>query len=432
MPSLRTRVLRGSFVTIAGYGTGQLIRFVGNIVLTRLLFPEAFGLMVLVNVVLRGLVLFSDFGLGLAVVQNPRGEEPRFYNTVWTMGIFRGILLTLIGCLLAQPAATYFGNDALVPYMRVAALEFLLSSSLSTSIHLCTRKLNLGPVVAIEILSQVVGLAVMILIAWQFRTVWALVLGGSAVGSIRLILSHSMVPGPRMKLMLDWEVVREVFHFGKWLFISTAVTFFVVSMDRLVLGRIMSEAELGVYAIAFALANMTSELLGRLANSVLLPVYSRVLESGDTRGSRSKLRKMRAFYCVGSLPLVVAMMFFGQFFIDKIYDSRWAAAGWMLQLMALGAGFSVVTSTLSPILLARGHSRQHMYWKASQLAILLGLVSLLGYHFGVAGIIWAGVLARVLDYPLIRCFLRDYDLITPELDIPMILVIAGLGALSVL
>ena len=56
--------------------------------------------MVLVNVFVLGLELFSDVGIGPAVIQNERDDES-FVNTVWTIQIFRGAALFLVACITA-------------------------------------------------------------------------------------------------------------------------------------------------------------------------------------------------------------------------------------------------------------------------------------------------------------------------------------------
>jgi O-antigen/teichoic acid export membrane protein len=99
--SLKRVALRGSAMELAGYAASQGLRLLGNLVLSRLLFPEAFGLSALVSVFLVGLQLLSDVGLEPCVVQNPRGDERRFLDTVWTIQVVRGALLALLSVVLA-------------------------------------------------------------------------------------------------------------------------------------------------------------------------------------------------------------------------------------------------------------------------------------------------------------------------------------------
>src|SRR5688572_30143338 len=91
-PGLRSQAIRGSIWTFAGYGASQVIRLASNLILARLLFPDVFGLMALVNVFIGGLAMFSDIGIGPAIIQNKRGNERTFLNTAWTIQIGRGLM----------------------------------------------------------------------------------------------------------------------------------------------------------------------------------------------------------------------------------------------------------------------------------------------------------------------------------------------------
>jgi O-antigen/teichoic acid export membrane protein len=92
--SLKLLSMRSAIWSLMGKGGSHVIRLAGNLILTRILFPEAFGLMATANIVLVMAELFSDTGVKTAIIQNPRGAEPAFLNTVWVINIVRGIILS--------------------------------------------------------------------------------------------------------------------------------------------------------------------------------------------------------------------------------------------------------------------------------------------------------------------------------------------------
>ncbi|HJV94926.1 MAG TPA: oligosaccharide flippase family protein, partial [Albitalea sp.] len=131
--TLRQRVIHAGSWAVGGHVLGQAIRLGGNLILTRLLVPEAFGLMAIVYVLMIGFALFSDLGIGANIVQNPRGEDPSFLNTAWTVQIVRGIVIWVLSLLsaVALPVAASFGwvkagtvyGDPLLPWV-IAAFSF--------------------------------------------------------------------------------------------------------------------------------------------------------------------------------------------------------------------------------------------------------------------------------------------------------------------
>ena len=142
---LAARATRSSAWTIFGHGTAQVIRLATNLILTRLLFPEAFGLMALVTVILIGLWLFSDAGVGPAIMQNRRGDEPNFLDTAWTIQTVRGGGLWLLTCALAQPAAAFYDAPMLKGLLPVAGLSLLIGGFSPTKLETANRHLAVGP-----------------------------------------------------------------------------------------------------------------------------------------------------------------------------------------------------------------------------------------------------------------------------------------------
>jgi O-antigen/teichoic acid export membrane protein len=100
---LEKQAAKGTVYIVGYFGISLALRMVSSVVLTRLLSPGYFGLMTLLTTVLVGLNLFSHIGLADSVIQSPRGDEPVFLNTTWTLQALRGIGLWVLTILLAWP-----------------------------------------------------------------------------------------------------------------------------------------------------------------------------------------------------------------------------------------------------------------------------------------------------------------------------------------
>ena len=134
-----------------GYGLSQALRFGSNLVMTRLLVPDAFALMAIATVVMIGLTMFSDLGLKPIIIQSTRGNDAKFLNTAWTVQIIRGAFLWLIAIgisfvpLLASSANLVAENsvyaDPRLPYVIVALSFSLFIGGLnSTKIFEASRR----------------------------------------------------------------------------------------------------------------------------------------------------------------------------------------------------------------------------------------------------------------------------------------------------
>ena len=96
-------VLKGVGWTVGAFGVGQLLRLVTVVAIARLLAPELFGIMAIVNSLRTGVDLLSDVGITQNIIQNKNGDDPDFYNTAWTLQLIRGPVLWLLCSAAAVP-----------------------------------------------------------------------------------------------------------------------------------------------------------------------------------------------------------------------------------------------------------------------------------------------------------------------------------------
>src|SRR6267378_3832605 len=99
--SLRARVLNAGVWSLAGFALSTIVRFGSNLLMTRLLAPELFGVMAIASTVMVGLAMFSDVGVKQSIVQSKRGWEAAFLNTAWSIQILRGLLLWTVALCVA-------------------------------------------------------------------------------------------------------------------------------------------------------------------------------------------------------------------------------------------------------------------------------------------------------------------------------------------
>ena len=120
----------------------MLIRLASSLILTRLLFPEVYGVMSLVWMLMYGLAMFSDVGLGPAIIRDRRGDDPDFLNTAWTVQAIRGAVLWLCSCLAAGPMALLYGQPELAQLIPAAGLTALIAGFNSTALYTCRRRMD--------------------------------------------------------------------------------------------------------------------------------------------------------------------------------------------------------------------------------------------------------------------------------------------------
>lgn len=403
----------------------QGIRLAGNLVLTRMLFPEAFGLMSLVQVFMQGLQMFSDVGIGPSLIQNKRGDDPDFVNTAWTIQVLRGCTLSVIAALIAWPVAAFYAQPTLGWLLAVSGLTAAIAGLTSSGVYLAQRHLALGRLTLLDLGSQAVGTALMIVLALYYRSVWVLVIGGLAGAGVRAALSHVVLPGMGNRLRWERESVAALLTFGKWIFVSTLTTFLAGQADRLIFGKIVSIETLGVYSIAVMLATMPAQMIVKIGSAVVFPAYSRIAASGQSL--RGAMTRVRGTLMLGGGVLAAFLAATGTTLVQVMYDDRYAGAGLMLQVLAVGAWFQILECTNGSALLALGKPR---WVAAGNTAKLVALVVLIPAGFALGGFVGAiggAVAADALKYVTAAAGVAVHGLGTIISDVFLTLMAAGGG-----
>jgi O-antigen/teichoic acid export membrane protein len=427
----RRAVLGGAAWTVAGFGTNLALRFGFNLILTRLLLPEVFGLMVLVNTFLAGLQFLSEIGIGPSLIQHQRGEEPAYYNTAWTLQLGRGLLLWLCACLLAWPVALFYGNPLLISVIPAVGATVAISGLNSTALHILSRRILRARLVLLQVGCYFVGmLAAVAWILWFRRDVWGLVAGSLMTSMLLMVLSHLVLPGHRNRLAWDRVAAHQLFHFGKWIFLSTLCAFLADQIDGLVVGKVTSLATLGVYQIAAQLAIMPVVLIRTLSMQIVFPLYSRSLDR--PAGIQGTVTQVHPALLIGGAMCIAALIGTGPSLVKCLYPPKYHEAGWMAQLIAVAAWFKMLESAGSSILWGRGQSRAPALNNAIKVAVLVvGLP--IGFHFGgLAGLILAIISADVVRYLVTVQAIHGEGLHVLRYDVPATLAIAATSAAALL
>ncbi|MCC0176142.1 oligosaccharide flippase family protein [Waterburya agarophytonicola K14] len=423
--TIKKQAISGTAWTILGYGTSQSLRLGSNLILTRLLVPELFGLMALVSVFLMGLNLFSDVGIYPSIIQNKRGEDPVFLNTAWTVQVIRGFALW-IGCLLiAFPVAQFYEEPRLQLLLPIVGLNSIINGFNSTNLPILQRRMEIGKLIRFELGIQIISLIVMITWAWFSPSIWALVVGNLVSTTVEMIWSHRLLKNSVQSFAWDREVVKELTSFGKWIFISTAMTFLASEIDRLMLGKLFSLEMLSFYIIAFTFADIPRQIVSKLSFQVLYPVIVKYA-SLPRKVLKEKMMKPRWIMLLGQAIALTMLISFGDYLITILYDARYVQATWILPILALGLWPLMLSITSDKALLAIGSPNYAAWgnlWKFIYMAIALPL----GFHFyGILGAVIVIAFNDLPFYGLISYGLCCEKLSTVRQDIEATLILMAL------
>ncbi|MBM3605527.1 MAG: polysaccharide biosynthesis protein [Alphaproteobacteria bacterium] len=398
--SLTQRALRGSALTMIGFGGMQAIRLGSNLILTRLLFPEVFGLMALIMVLIQGLNNLSDVGTTPAILQSKRGDDQRFLDTAFTMQAIRGLGLWLGCCALAVPAARFYDVPELAWFLPISGFTTVIYGLTSTKLETANRHLRMGRLTLVELVTSLIATVITILLAFVINSAWALVIGLILGALVKVAAAYWMLPGTNNRFRWDRDAAIELIRFGKWILPSTIVGFTIAQGDKAILGKYLTLTELGIYNIAYFLATFPLALGVTVISRVMIPIYRAASEEASAQRQR-RVRLLRAGLTAGFMALVLIMAASGSWLVGLLYDPRYLEAGALVSFIAAATIPTVIGLSYDQAALAAGDSRG-FFWLTLLRAILFVSLFLIGVHYGgIKGALAGQALASVLSYPFL-------------------------------
>jgi O-antigen/teichoic acid export membrane protein len=388
------RAARGAFIETAGYVVSLAIRFGSNIVLTRLLQPEVFGLLAMVQLIHFSLSMLADIGLSQAVVQSPKGDDDDYLNTIWSMQLVRGVGLTCALLAITWPAAWWFREPRMLWIVPLSTVNTLVHGFTSSRVFTCQRYVRLWPLLRMEIVTQLLLVSISLIGAYYGYGLIALLLGQIASTALSVLLSH-VLPGTTHRDR--WHVNpghrKEILSFGRWIFLSSVLTVVSTRGDSALLGRLLGASNLGLYNLAANIADLPESLGLRVMNAAVYPTLSRAYH--EVPQSFSKIfYRVRLYFDALAHTALGGLFVMAGWLIALLYDDRYLAAGSILRAFAVRASFALMAYPWESAFFAKGVT--HFQFRRSLLSSVTLLLAMpLGYRFlGASGVIWGTVLAR--------------------------------------
>lgn len=390
--SLSGRVSRGLGWTSFGSVAIQIMALLRSAVLARLLLQADFGLMGMAATLTGALGVLTSTGMGSSIVAGKFESETKLHrhiNTVWTVEVGRGALLSALLWIGAAPTAHFYQEPRLAAMLSVMAISPLLSSLNNIGLSLLSRGVQIGRMTQFSLLSNVANLVITLSLAWWWRSVWALVWGQIAGSAISLAISYLFHPY-RPRFLIDREALRNAFQFGKWMFVIGVMVYITTTVDNVFVGKLLGAAALGPYMVAYTIANLPSSLVAQIFGTVFFPAFA---ELGRGQIERLEAVVERTFQLGAALLLLISlpMALFAHEIVGVLFPSRWAAAAGPLTVLVLVGLFRGFIQMISPLILGLNKPEIEAKSKIAEAVIFLALIYPLTIRFGTLGAAWTGV-----------------------------------------
>jgi teichuronic acid exporter len=429
------RLLGGIAWTAGAKWTNQILTWLCFLVVARILEPRDFGVVGVAGIYLGLIGVFSEFGLGSAVItlRNLTVNEIAQLNT---FSVISGAVGFLVSCALALPMGRFFRSPELPAVIVVMSTNFLILGFKTVPCSVLQRDFRFKRLSLIDSSAAIIQALCVLLLAWQGRGYWALAWGSVIGAMVATALNVASGPlgfaRPRLTSVahavnLSWQILMARLS---WILYSDA--------DFLVAGRMLGTTALGAYTFAWNLATLPVEKVTALVGQVTPAFFS--AHQGDYDGLRRYLLSLTEAVSLVTFPATIGLGLVAPEFIGLFLGSRWSEAVAPLEVLAFYGSIRTMSALLGPLLTALRETRFVM-WTNIAGAVLMPLLFFVGSRWGAFGI----ACGWIVGYPFIALplyrkafqrigmpFLNYFVAIRPALNGSIVMVFVVLALKSVI
>jgi len=352
------------------------------VILARILGPADFGLFALAFIAIDALGLFKSMGFDSALIQRKDNVE-KAANTAFFIIPVLGLLLYLILAISAPLIGRFLNNEQVVSIIRVLGIIFVISCFGKVPAALMEKNMQFRQVSLIEISTSIVFSASAIILALLGRGVWSLVIAYILKTVNQNVLLFIFAKW-RPRLEFDKKIALEMFHFGKFIFLGSIIWFFKANLDNILVGKILGVTALGLYAIAFNIANFCADYFGSKVSRVIFPTYSKMQD--DLEDMRFAVLKTLKYINIFAMPFGLGLFSLSKEFLTIIYGKGWVEASFSLMILSWAGILNSLSATFAGIFLASGRPKLGFWLGTLQVFIFFIFITPMAKLYGINGV----------------------------------------------
>jgi lipopolysaccharide exporter len=382
-------LVRGTLWSVGLRWGNRVIGMISTLVVARLLLPADYGLIAMATLVLGLVQTFLDADAATALL---RSEDPskELQDSAWTLTVMQSFFIATLVAIAAPFASRYFEEPRLTDVIFCYAGLLCLSGLQSIGPLIARKDFNFALEVKVMFSGRIATLIATIILAYTWRTYWALIVG-QVIGSIVVVVVGYLLHPFRPRLTL--AKAGQLWHFSQWMLVSGIGTYFSLKADGFIVGRVGAARDLGLYNIALELGIMVTTELGAPLNRALLPVLSTL--HAEPERLRSALMQTVAAVNTFTMPAGIGLAMVAPLVLAVVLGPQWSDAAPLLALFAFMGAFRFLVGPYYTLFLTLGKSRVLAMMSWMELGVFIIAASIF-WSKGVTGVADARVVACVV------------------------------------
>lgn len=395
MSEIKKELTKGVYYTAISKYAGIIVSLLITSILSRLLTPEDFGVMAIATVIIVFFNIFSDLGLGAAIIQNKELTE-QDYSNIYSFTIFLGLILGLLFFFLSWPISEYYNNHLFVPICQILSINvfFATINIVPNSLLLKDKKFKF---IAYRIfILQSIGGVSSVIAVFLGAGIYALLIA-PIFSSIGIFVINYIYHPILFHLKFSMSSLRKIYVYSLYQFLFSFINYLSRNLDKLLIGRFLGMIPLGYYEKSYRLMTLPLQNITNVITPVMHPIFS---EYQNDRQQLTdyylKIVKLLAFI---GFPLSVFLFFTANEIVIVIFGEQWIDSIPIFQILSLSVGLQVVLSSTGSIYQASNSTKALFYVGTINTSInIIGLLIGIFLSKSLNVIAWAVTISYYLNF----------------------------------
>ncbi|TXK46767.1 lipopolysaccharide biosynthesis protein [Pontibacter qinzhouensis] len=412
--SVKSKVISGLKWNTISVAATRSTDFVVQIILARLLIPDAFGVVGMAMVIIGFLQVVSDMGLFNALVQKKEDEftNTRYSSAFWFLLLLASAFILCFFLFVSPLGASFYKEPRLLPILN--ALSFYLFLNILTIIPrvILTKHLDFKSLVQTTILGTAIGSSTAIIMAFLGFGVWSLVVKYIVTASV-LFCSYWLRVGWRPTFVFDKTLLTSLAGYSIYTQVNSILYFFRSHVDYLVIGKLVSAHALGVYTLAFTLSEVLRAQLYSILNKVFFPVYSKLQD--DLEKIKEYYLKIMRFTAIITFPISILFIGLAEEIMLVVFGEKWLEAAPPLRILSVASMIFAISGTPAEVL--KGIGKPNVSFTLNLCNTFLVALPLIYFglkYFGLVGVGYAVCIHYTTSRLFFHYYMKKYIHITDQ------------------
>lgn len=400
--TIRGRLIKGSAWLSAARAIVNALSMLSTVLLARLLVPGDFGLVAVATTMLAIVTSVSDLSLSSALVRHAAPTRTHF-DAAWTLNAVRGLALGALFAAAGGITAKLYDDPRLVDVMAALGVSIFLGGLTNPRSIMLQRDLIFWQEFVLNVSQKLAGVVVSIVIAYYYRTYWALVIGTLVTQAANVLVSYTILP---FRPRVSFAHMRELLSFSLWLTAGQIVNTLNWRFDQLLVGKGLGIAALGHYSVGGNLAQLPTRETTAPLTKVIFPGFASIRE--DRVRLAAAYQRAQAFVTAVALPAGVGTALIADPLIRLTMGEKWEPVIFVIQVLASVFALQTLGSLSEPLGMAQGETRL-LFVRSVQMLLIRVPIIVVGMLLGglegvVIGRVVSGVVAIFFAMRLVRRF----------------------------